>query len=99
MTYTLCPTGAASTVCVHQYSTRLTADTYNNTKARRARELRPRRNFLKNEEVESHRLSPLQDKPVVEEHIDARPPRQQSSRDFRYAYVSIIQVQECFEQE
>ncbi|KAK7503313.1 hypothetical protein BaRGS_00005578 [Batillaria attramentaria] len=79
---------AASTICVHHFSSRVPYDTYNNTKARRARELRPRRNYLKNDDVEKHRSSFLQDKPVLEEDVDQQPAS--VPRDFRHVMPEFL---------
>ena len=86
--YSLLPcTAAAATLCVQFRSYRSPYD----TKARRARELRPRRNYMLPEEVELHRKSRLQEKPETadtsaqEEFVDV-------PRDFRYDSMKYLKL-------
>ncbi|KAK7108001.1 hypothetical protein V1264_015807 [Littorina saxatilis] len=62
---------------------------HNDTKARRARELRPRRNYLLNDEVEQHRKSLLQQSPEVEE-IPVQQAEANVPRDFRHVMPEFL---------
>ena len=72
---------ATATLCVQFRSYR----SPNDTKARRARDLRPRRNYILTEDVEHHRRTVLQAKPELED-ISARGQEAtvEAPRDFRY---------------
>lgn len=60
---------ACSIGALYIHTKPITPDVYGNTKARRARELRPRRNYLLNEDVEKQRRSLLQRNPEVESSV------------------------------
>lgn len=86
-------TAAIKTLNALQYHLR--PGDINNTKARRARELRPRRNFLLNEDVEKHRVSPLLEKPLIPETT----PEQQNvemPRHFRFVVTFFVVLQNLY---
>ena len=77
--YFLLPcTAAAATLCVQFRSYRSPYD----TKARRARELRPGRNYMLTEDVEHHRKTVLQEKPETAD-TSAQEAATEVPRDFR----------------
>ena len=86
--YSLLPcTAAAATLCVQFRSYRSPYD----TKARRARELRPRRNYMLPEEVEQHRKSRLQEKPETAD-TSAQEEFVGGPRDFRYDSMKYLKL-------